>query len=50
MKDDRFYLINIAERIQRIESYTRDGRDAFMESSMTQDAVVRNLDCRKLGW
>ncbi len=44
MKDDRFYLINIAECIQRIESYTRDGRDAFLKSSMTQDAVVRNFE------
>ena len=44
MKDDRFHLMYIAERIQRIESYTRDGRDAFMKSSMTQDAVVWNFE------
>lgn len=44
MKDDRLYLINIAECIQRIESYTREGRDVFMQSSMTQDAVIRNFE------
>ncbi|MFQ5882292.1 MAG: DUF86 domain-containing protein [Candidatus Methylomirabilales bacterium] len=44
MKDEKLYLIHIAECIQRIESYTRDGRDAFMRSSMAQDAVTRNFE------
>ncbi len=44
MKDNRLYLINIAECIQRIESYTRDGRGAFMKSALTQDAVIWNFE------
>ena len=44
MKDDRFYLIHILERIQRIESYTTGGREAFLASSMIQDAVIRNFE------
>lgn len=43
MKDDRLYLIHILERIARIEDYVRGGRDAFMNSSLIQDAVLRNL-------
>lgn len=43
MKDDRLYLIYILERIQRIRQYTSDGREAFMASTLVQDAVLRNL-------
>jgi uncharacterized protein with HEPN domain len=43
VKDSRLYLIHISECIARIEEYTRTGRDAFMQSSLLQDAVVRNL-------
>ena len=44
MKDDKLYLIRISEYIQRIELYTRDGRDAFVQSLMIQDAVIRNFE------
>lgn len=44
MKDDRLYLTHILECIGRIEGYTQDGRDAFMASSLIQDAVVRNFE------
>ncbi len=44
MKDDKLYLIRISEYIQRIELYTRNGRDAFMQSLMIQDAVIRNFE------
>ena len=44
MKDDRLYLVQIAESIGRIESYTRSGREAFLQSSMIQDAVTRNFE------
>lgn len=44
MKDEKLYLIHIAECVQRIESYTQDGRDAFMQSPKTQDAVIRNFE------
>lgn len=44
MKDDKFYLIHIAECLQRICDYTKQGRDAFMSSSLVQDAVIRNFE------
>ena len=44
MKDDRLYLIHIGECIERIESYVCGmDRAAFLESSLVQDAVIRNL-------
>ena len=46
MKDDKFYLIHIMESIDKIESYMA-GLDfsAFMEKTIVQDAVLRNLRC-----
>lgn len=44
MKDSRLYLIHVRDCISRIETYTIEGRAAFMEDSKTQDAVVRNLE------
>ena len=44
MKDDKLYLIHISECIERIESYTQEGREAFLQSRMTQDAVIRNFE------
>ena len=43
MKDDRLYLIHISECIARIEEYVREGRETFLGSRLTQDAVIRNL-------
>ena len=43
MKDDKLYLIHIIECIERIEEYTADGRESFMNSMLIQDAVLRNL-------
>ena len=43
MKDDRLYLIHISEAIERIEEYTKEGAEAFLEDHKTQDAVLRNL-------
>jgi len=44
VKDDKLYLIHISECIERIESYTQEGREAFLQSRMTQDAVIRNFE------
>jgi uncharacterized protein with HEPN domain len=44
MKGDRLYLENIAQCIERIESYTSSGYRAFMETPMIQDAVIRNFE------
>jgi len=44
MKDDRLYLIHIGECLDRIESYTQGmTKEAFLASSLVQDAVIRNL-------
>ena len=44
MKDDRLYLIHISECISRIESYVGGmNKEAFLSSSVIQDAVLRNL-------
>lgn len=42
--EDRVYLDHIAERITRIETYTADGREAFLASEMVQDAVIRSFE------
>ncbi len=42
MRDDRLYLSNIFECIERIESYTHDGKEAFLQTTIIQDAVIRN--------
>jgi uncharacterized protein with HEPN domain len=44
MKDDRLYLIHIWECIQRIESYSIEGKSAFLASTMMQDAIIRNFE------
>jgi uncharacterized protein with HEPN domain len=42
--DDRIYLAEIAERIERIFLYTAGGRQVFFESLLIQDAVIRNFE------
>lgn len=44
MKDDKVYLINILECIEKIQSYTKSGKKEFMTSELIQDAVIRNLE------
>ena len=44
MKDPLLYIIHIHESLEKILAYTRDGRDAFMSDTKTQDAVVRNFE------
>ena len=44
MKDDQVYLVHIIECCERILRYTGDGRAAFLESTMAQDAVIRNFE------
>ena len=43
MKDDKLYLVHIGECIGRIQQYVEDGREAFLTSTLIQDAVIRNL-------
>jgi uncharacterized protein with HEPN domain len=44
MRDDRLYLSNIKECIERIESYTHEGREIFLQTTIIQDAVIRNFE------
>ena len=43
MKEDRLYLLHMKECMERIIQYTKDGRGPFMDSTLIQDAVLRNL-------
>ncbi len=43
-KDPRIYLAQILERIDRINSYTAEGKQAFFDDPRTQDAVIRNFE------
>ncbi|OQX23956.1 MAG: DUF86 domain-containing protein [Desulfobacteraceae bacterium IS3] len=44
MKDERLYLIHIAECIGKIEQYTTEGKAVFLRDTKTQDAVIRNFE------
>lgn len=43
MKDDKLFLIFILERIERIERYVGGGKAEFLENTLVQDGVLRNL-------
>lgn len=43
MKNDH-YLTDIIQRIERIETYTQEGRDVFLETLIIQDVVIRNFE------
>ena len=43
MKDDRVYFEHILLCIEKIEDYTKMDKSLYMESTIIQDAVVRNL-------
>ncbi len=42
-KDQRVYLVQLLECIERIEAFTADGEAAFFQDARTQDAVLHNL-------
>lgn len=42
-KDPLLYVEHMLDCIARINEYTEDGVDAFLQSRLIQDAVVRNL-------
>jgi uncharacterized protein with HEPN domain len=43
-RDERLYLDDIVQAIDRVLRYTAEGREAFFADSRTQDAVIRNLE------
>lgn len=44
MNDDRPYLEHICDAVRKIATYSADGREAFMQNEMAQDAVLRNFE------
>jgi len=44
IKDPRVYLAHILECLHKIGRFTADGKDRFLQDSMAQDAVLRNLE------
>jgi uncharacterized protein with HEPN domain len=44
MTDDRIYLEDIRDRIQRIEAYTQGGKAEFLQSFLIQDGVIRSFE------
>jgi uncharacterized protein with HEPN domain len=44
MKDDKVFLQNILESMDKIGNYTSSGKEEFMKSTLIQDAVIRNLE------
>jgi uncharacterized protein with HEPN domain len=42
--DDRTFLQHILQAIDRIAQYTSEGEAAFLDDTMIQDAVIRNLE------
>jgi uncharacterized protein with HEPN domain len=44
MRDDRLYISNIQQCIERIENYTVEGKNIFLSSLLIQDAVIRNFE------
>ena len=43
MIEDRSYLRDILQRIERIEAYTQGGKQDFFESLLIQDAAISNF-------
>jgi uncharacterized protein with HEPN domain len=43
VKDDRLYIHHVLNCISRIQRYCEEGKAAFFESDIIQDAVLRNL-------
>lgn len=44
MTDSRLYLVDILERARRVRRYAAEDREAFEESDLVQDAILRNLE------
>ncbi len=44
MTKDQLYLTHIQQAITRIEEYTAQGREQFINSHLIQDAVMRNFE------
>ena len=43
-RNQRLLCLDILERIERIERYTADGCEAFLQSQLQQDGVIRSFE------
>lgn len=43
-KSQKFYLLDLLEYIGRIETIASEGQDTFFNSTIYQDAVIRNFE------
>ena len=43
MKSDVLYLVDIVERIRRVDASAAEGREMFLASVEKQDAILHNL-------
>ncbi len=43
MKDDRLYISHILECAGKVQEYAKVGREKFLKDTLSQDAVLRNL-------
>jgi hypothetical protein len=44
VKDDRPYLADIVQALERVEEIGRRGREAFLADWLLQDAAIRNFE------
>jgi uncharacterized protein with HEPN domain len=44
VRDEALYLVDLLQRARRIETFVAAGREAFDQTLMMQDAVLRNLE------
>lgn len=44
MNRDQTYVNQILDAINKIQEYTKEGRDVFYETLIIQDAVIRNIE------
>lgn len=44
MRDDRAFIEDMLARIAMVEEFVQPGREIFMTSIMTQEAVIRSLE------
>lgn len=44
MRDEGLHLVDLLQRVRRIESFMSAGRAEFDRSVMMQDAILRNLE------
>lgn len=42
--DDRAFIEDMLARLELVAEFTKDGREAFMNSRLVQEAVIRSLE------